>query len=68
LCRYVTRPPLSHPRLSATPDGNLLLALKTAWRDGTSHLVLTPTELLERLAAIIPPPRSHLVTYHGVGL
>jgi len=28
--------------------------------------VLTPTELLERLAAIIPPARSHLVTYHGV--
>jgi len=66
LCRYVTRPPLSHPRLTANVDGTLVLALKTPWRDGTSHLVLSPTELLCRLAAIIPPPRSHLVTYHGV--
>ena len=66
LCRYVTRPPLSHSRLTSKPDGTLVLALKTPWRDGTSHLLLSPTELLTRLAAIIPPPKSHLVTYHGV--
>src|SRR2546429_2484569 len=27
---------------------------------------LEPCELLRRLAALVPPPRSHLVRYHGV--
>ena len=29
-------------------------------------LILEPSELLRRLAALVPPPRSHLVRYHGV--
>ena len=36
------------------------------WHDGTSHLVLTPSEFLEKLAAIVPPPRAHLVKWGGV--
>ena len=27
------------------------------WSDGTSHLLLSPMELLEKLAALVPPPR-----------
>jgi hypothetical protein len=36
------------------------------WRDGTSHLLFEPIELLEKLAAIIPRPAVNLVLYHGV--
>ena len=66
LCRYIARPALSHDRLGQREDGLLELRLKTPWRDGTTHLVLSPHELLEKLAAIIPPPKVNLVTYHGI--
>ncbi len=36
------------------------------WRDGTTHVVFEPLELIERLVALIPPPRAHQVRYHGV--
>ncbi len=39
---------------------------KTPSSDGTSHLLLSPMELLEKLAALVPPPRLHLLPYHGV--
>ncbi len=32
----------------------------------TTHLILSPMELLEKLAALVPPPRINLVRYHGV--
>ena len=34
--------------------------------DGRTELRLTPLELIERLAALIPPPRLHRHRYHGV--
>ena len=40
--------------------------LKKKRKDGTTHVVLTPQVLLERLCALVPRPRRHLVTYHGV--
>jgi hypothetical protein len=66
LVRYILRPPLSHDRLSVREDGMLVLRLKTAWRNGTTALLLSGSELLQRLAAIVPRPRSHLLTYHGI--
>ena len=36
------------------------------WSDGTTHLLLSPVELLEKLAALVPPPRLNLIRYHGV--
>jgi Putative transposase len=47
-------------------DGRVLIELKTAWRDGTSHLVFDPIEFLEKLAAITPRPAVNLVIYHGI--
>ena len=44
----------------------LSFALKTPWSDGTRPLLLSPMELLEKLAALVPPPRFHLLRYHGV--
>jgi hypothetical protein len=66
LCRYVARPSLSQERLQELPDGRVVYELKRGWRDGTTHVVMTPQVLLERLAALVPRPRRHLVTYHGV--
>jgi hypothetical protein len=66
LLRYVARPPLAAGRLRILDAGTLSFALKTPWDDGTSHLILTPHELLEKLAALVPPPRVNLIRYHGV--
>jgi hypothetical protein len=66
LCRYVGRPPLATGRLSLLGDGRLLYRLKRRWRDGTTHVVFEPMELLEKLAALVPPPRIHQVRYHGI--
>ncbi len=64
--RYMGRPPLSAERLKRAPDGsNLLLTLKTPWRNGTTTLLLTPFELIERLISLIPYPRKNLIRYHG---
>ena len=34
--------------------------------DARTELHLTPLELIERLAALIPPPRLHRHRHHGV--
>ncbi len=63
---YMGRPPLSSRRLQLAPDGkNLILQLKTPWRDGTSSILLSPFELLERLVALIPAPGKNQIRYHG---
>ena len=66
LCRYVIRPPLAAGKLQAIDDDTLAFTLKTPWSDGTTHLLLSPLELIEKLAALVPPPRLNLVRYHGV--
>jgi hypothetical protein len=66
LCRYVARPPLANGRLEELPDGRLALRLKTRWRDGTSHILMERSELIDRLVPLIPPPRAHQVRYHGI--
>jgi hypothetical protein len=60
LCRYVAGPPVSTQRLSRVDDGRLLYRLKQRWRDGSTHTLYEPLELLEKLAALVPPPRFHL--------
>jgi len=49
LCRYVARPPLANERLEERSDGTLALRLKTRWRDGTNHVLMERSELIERL-------------------
>jgi hypothetical protein len=66
LCRYVARPPVASERLSQQPDGRLVYQLRRRWRDGTTHMVFEPLEFMEKLAALVPRPRSHMVRYHGV--
>ena len=66
LCRYVARPAIATERLSLLPDGRVMYELKHRWRDGTTHVVFEPMELLEKLAALVPAPRFNLIRYHGV--
>jgi len=65
LCRYVLRPPLAQQSLTLTPEGNVILRLRRPWRDGTRAIRFEPSELLERLAAMVPKPRVNLLIYHG---
>jgi hypothetical protein len=66
LCRYLLRPPLAQERRRQRTDGRVLLELRKAWRDGTSHLLFEPMEFLEKLAALTPRPGINLIVYHGV--
>jgi len=66
LCRYITRPALSDERVQLNAAGQVELKLKTPWRDGTTHLVMSPLEFMQRLAALVPRPRLHLIRFHGV--
>jgi len=48
------------------PDGRLRYWFKTPWRNGTTHAIFEPLEFLEKLAALVPTPRAHLVRFHGL--
>ncbi|MFN8936738.1 MAG: transposase, partial [Pseudomonadota bacterium] len=57
----ITRPSLSDERVQLNAAGQVELKLKTPWRDGTTHLVMSPLEFMQRLAALVPRPRLHLI-------
>jgi hypothetical protein len=66
LARYVARPPIATERLSVTEGGLVRCALKTPYRDGTTHVIFEPEDFIARLAALVPKPHAHLIRYHGV--
>ena len=66
LCRYVTRPPFAGERIKESGDGRIVVELRRPRMDGGTALLLTELELMEKLAALVPPPKAHLVRYHGV--
>ena len=66
LCRYITRPAIANERLSVNREGSVVLKLKTAYRNSVTHIVMTPLEFMQRLAALVPRPRLHLIRFHGV--
>jgi len=66
LCRYITRPAIANERLKRNRTGQVVLQLKSPYKDGTSHIVMEPLEFMERLAALMPRPRLHLIRFHGV--
>jgi hypothetical protein len=59
LSRYVNRPPLAKNRLEVTEDGSISVGMKRIFSDGTAAFVYTPEELVERLCALVPPPRAN---------
>jgi hypothetical protein len=66
VCRYILRPPLAVERLTESTGGQLLYQFRRPWSDGSTALLLDPLEWLERLAALVPPPRRPLLAYHGL--
>ena len=53
-------------RLTESSHGQLLFELAHSRADGTTHLLLAPLELIEKIALLIPPPRFHTLRVHGV--
>ena len=52
-------------RLEEAAHGDLVYTCTKPWSDGTTGMTLSPLELLEKLAALVPLPRVHLVRYGG---
>src|SRR5215468_4212463 len=65
LIRYTARGAVSLERLQAAANGDLVYTFTYPWSDGTTGIRLSPVELLEKLAALVPLPRVHLVRYGG---
>jgi hypothetical protein len=65
LIRYTGRGAVSLERLEQDANGDLLYRFSRPWSDGTMGIKLSPLELLEKLAAIVPQPYAHLVRYGG---
>ena len=57
---------MADERVQTNAAGQVVLKPKTFWRDGSTHLVLSPLEFMQRVAALVPRPRLHLIRFHGV--
>ncbi len=66
LCRYITRPAFAQDRLTVARDGSIVYRFRNPWRNGKLAVVMDPMTFLSRLAAQIPPPRFHMLSYYGV--
>ena len=58
LCRYVTCPDLASERMQANAARQVVLKLNTPQSHGTTHLVMSLLELMQRLAALVPTPQT----------
>jgi hypothetical protein len=65
LIRYTARGAVSLERLQEDANGDLVYTFTHPWSDGTTGITLSPLELLEKLAALVPLPHVHLVRYGG---
>jgi hypothetical protein len=65
LMRSTARGALSLERLEQDANGDLIDRFHRPWSDGTTGIKLSPLELLEKLVALVPLPRAHLVRYAG---
>ncbi len=66
LLRYCARPPFALDRLRELDPERLLDEGTKPGPGGGGPLLLTPLELIDRLAALVPPPRIHRHRYFGV--
>jgi hypothetical protein len=65
IVRYNARPPIAQSRLRQNDDGSVIYRMKSPWQDGTTAITMDPLAFIARLCALIPPPRFHMVRYHG---
>lgn len=66
LLRYCARPAFALERLRQIDPEHLVYESLKPGPGGSVSLLLTPLELIERLASLIPPPRRHRHRYYGV--
>jgi hypothetical protein len=62
----IHRPPFALDRLRELDPEHLPYERTKPGPGGTGPVRLTPLELLDRLAALVPPPRLHRHRYFGV--
>src|SRR5262249_56931141 len=65
LIQYTARGAVSLERLQADAHGELVYTFTHPRSDATTRIRLSPVELLEKLAALVPLPHVHLVRYGG---
>jgi len=51
-------PAPANERVQTNAAGQVVLKPKTLWRDGTTHLVMSPLEFMQRISAVGLSPRS----------
>ncbi len=66
LLRYCARPPFALEHLQQLDAEHLVYHSPKPRPDSTRDLVLTPLELIDKIAALVPPPRAHRHRYYGV--
>jgi len=66
LIRYCARPPFSLERIIKQSDGSIIYQLNKPLANGQTLIRLTSLELIEKLAALVPPRRIHRHRYYGV--
>ena len=66
LLRYCARPAFAQERLRQLDPEHLVYESKKPGPGGKVSVRLTPHQLLDRLSALIPPPRRHRHRYYGV--
>ena len=66
LLRYCARPPFALEHLQQLDAEHLIYHSPKQGMEGAIDLVLTPLELIGKIAALVPPPRSHCHRYFGV--
>jgi len=66
LLRYAARGPVALSRLSRLADGRVGYRLRKPRKNGATHLVLTPVEMLAKIASVVPPPKRPLLRLSGV--
>lgn len=65
LLRYCARPPFALEHLHPLDDEHLIYRNPKPRTDSPRDLVLTPLELIDKIAALIPPPRADRHRYYG---
>jgi len=50
----ITRPALVNERVQTNGAGQVVLKLKAPWRDGTTHLVLSPMQFMQQSTLFAP--------------
>jgi hypothetical protein len=66
VARYLLRPPFAHDAVTALPDGRVRIHFKRPSKSGATYTTVSRDTFIARLAALVPPPRMHMVRYRGV--